>query len=666
MLAHKTNPQRSTPALNVSGLSVREDPVRPRWSGPSPKTVSITVTREPPDPDDTLTDHRTASVVRQSLGSNDPETNPRRSALTLKVPNPSIPSADPLRPRWAGVPSPRAVSLHQRSPNGDFRMLPRRSPAPDDTHPDCDCQPDCDHHTVPFKGATPSSLSRYRNYFLLILAALVVVALFWQLSVLSQRRRMPNTWEDMPVTSGRFLARFFFISNVTVSDIYGMERDISDTDKGGFYIFEKFKNLSAHYKLIEVSERTLESPLKLTLSFPLTSLYNEDGKVCERLSTHFSKQLMGEIKKIHGKYDIFHSMHGQMSDGLVGSLHLTGDPMQTMIQLGVKRTLLKELWEEMSYAIAQDRGLFFKRNFSSRNFSWGSSRNKPMFTVDADGMLNTTGFEEAMRKIVDFDKYGRDLATTPTGGTTTPTGGTNTQESSRSTPCGPTKDSPRDEPSRRSRGWWSTRRPPRPSQAQIKLLSAGPIPLRLSIMDREYPDVVDLPDPEASSRRRRSPTEGESATAPILLDDMGETYPDVVDLDLPDPEASSRRRRSPTEEESSVSAAEPIFLDDNHDMDQPFPTAGLDIGLEESDDDGGEAKLYVEVTTGTISITIEPKMTIGQLKMKIQDQKGFPVAWQHLIFDGEQLDDTRTLEDYGIGKGQTIVYVPKDGDSYEH
>lgn len=56
-----------------------------------------------------------------------------------------------------------------------------------------------------------------------------------------------------------------------------------------------------------------------------------------------------------------------------------------------------------------------------------------------------------------------------------------------------------------------------------------------------------------------------------------------------------------------------------------------------------------------------PDKTIQTVKASIQDKTGIPAAEQELSFDGQQLEDTCTLHDYGIKK-ESVICLRRRGD----
>jgi len=69
-------------------------------------------------------------------------------------------------------------------------------------------------------------------------------------------------------------------------------------------------------------------------------------------------------------------------------------------------------------------------------------------------------------------------------------------------------------------------------------------------------------------------------------------------------------------------------------------------------------QLFVKTMTGkTVSIEVEEGESIEDVKAKISEKEGIPPEQQRLIFGGQQLEDAKTLEDYGVGDDDTFHLV---------
>eukprot|EP00551_Chaetoceros_affinis_P010471 CAMPEP_0203664378 /NCGR_PEP_ID=MMETSP0090-20130426/1804_1 /ASSEMBLY_ACC=CAM_ASM_001088 /TAXON_ID=426623 /ORGANISM="Chaetoceros affinis, Strain CCMP159" /LENGTH=208 /DNA_ID=CAMNT_0050527599 /DNA_START=323 /DNA_END=949 /DNA_ORIENTATION=+ len=63
------------------------------------------------------------------------------------------------------------------------------------------------------------------------------------------------------------------------------------------------------------------------------------------------------------------------------------------------------------------------------------------------------------------------------------------------------------------------------------------------------------------------------------------------------------------------------------------------------------------MTGKTVSIEVEEGESIEDVKAKISEKEGIPPEQQRLIFGGQQLEDAKTLEDYGVGDDDTFHLV---------
>ena len=72
----------------------------------------------------------------------------------------------------------------------------------------------------------------------------------------------------------------------------------------------------------------------------------------------------------------------------------------------------------------------------------------------------------------------------------------------------------------------------------------------------------------------------------------------------------------------------------------------------------GGMQLYVKTLTGkTVSIEVEEGESIEEVKAKIAEKEGIPPEQQRLIFGGQQLQDSKTIDDYDMDDDATLHLV---------
>ena len=69
-------------------------------------------------------------------------------------------------------------------------------------------------------------------------------------------------------------------------------------------------------------------------------------------------------------------------------------------------------------------------------------------------------------------------------------------------------------------------------------------------------------------------------------------------------------------------------------------------------------QVFIKTLTGRrIPCEFEGHDTVESVKLSLQEKEGIVVQQIRLIFNGKQLDDTKTLDSYGITAGLTIHMI---------
>jgi ubiquitin len=74
--------------------------------------------------------------------------------------------------------------------------------------------------------------------------------------------------------------------------------------------------------------------------------------------------------------------------------------------------------------------------------------------------------------------------------------------------------------------------------------------------------------------------------------------------------------------------------------------------------DVGTKQIFIKTLQGkSITIDVNDTDTLESVKNKILEIEGIPVDQQRLVFNGKQLEDTNSINDYGIESDSTIHLV---------
>jgi ubiquitin len=93
---------------------------------------------------------------------------------------------------------------------------------------------------------------------------------------------------------------------------------------------------------------------------------------------------------------------------------------------------------------------------------------------------------------------------------------------------------------------------------------------------------------------------------------------------------------------------------------QKESTLHLVLRLRGGGENGGNGpkQIFIKTLQGkTITLDVNDSDTINSIKEKIQEKEGIPVDQQRLVFNGKQLEDGNTIEDYQIQPESSIHLV---------
>jgi len=81
-------------------------------------------------------------------------------------------------------------------------------------------------------------------------------------------------------------------------------------------------------------------------------------------------------------------------------------------------------------------------------------------------------------------------------------------------------------------------------------------------------------------------------------------------------------------------------------------------GLDDSNSNSNSKQIFVKTLQGkNITLEVQDGDTVESIKKKITDIEGIPVDQMRLVFNGKQLEDVNTIQDYGIEADSTVHLV---------
>ena len=81
-------------------------------------------------------------------------------------------------------------------------------------------------------------------------------------------------------------------------------------------------------------------------------------------------------------------------------------------------------------------------------------------------------------------------------------------------------------------------------------------------------------------------------------------------------------------------------------------------GSNGSNGPNGSRQIFIKTLQGkTLTLEVKPEDSIGAIKQRIFEKEGIPVDQQRLVFNGKQLEDAQSVNDYNMVDGVSVHLV---------